>query len=95
MIIGVACPVHGYHRGTHCPECASGGKGNDGIHINTYDWVTKGDYEHIDPDNPHLRVGSKKELIEQCAKRGLIPKAFMKPKSQGKGWEPAKRGYGC
>lgn len=53
-------------------------------------WIREGVWEHIDPHQPNMRFDSKEELIRECKKRGQIPKAFMKPKSQGKGWDYAK-----
>jgi hypothetical protein len=57
----------------------------------TDEWVTKGEWEHIDPTQPHMRFSSKQELFRECEKRNLMPKAFMKPRSQGKGNELKRR----
>ena len=61
------------------------------IHFNTDSWITEGVWEHIDPTQPNMRFNSKQELFDACEKRGHIPKAFLKPKSQGKGWEIKRR----
>jgi hypothetical protein len=37
-----------------------------------------------------MRFNSKAELIAACKQRGLIPKAFLKQKSQEKGWTIAE-----
>lgn len=63
-------------------HCKSGSVG-----VIDHAWVKNGTWEHIDPKQPNMRIESKKQLIEECNKRGLMPKAFLKPKSQGKGWE--------
>lgn len=56
----------------------------DNIKINTGEWVS-GWYEHIDR-NP-IYIHSKSHLAHECEKRGLLARALMKPKSQGKGYE--------
>lgn len=61
------------------------------VGVITHDWVKQGDWEHIDPKQPHMRIDSKEHLLAECEKRGLLPKAFMKPKSQGKGYELKRR----
>ena len=92
MRISLICPKHGYKQGDHCPECVSSVKKSElNVHIGD-SWVSKTTFEHIDPKNPNLRFNSKKELLDYCKKmetneRTLIPKAFMKPKSQGPGYE--------
>lgn len=93
MRICMVCPTHGFQRtGGACPVCVEESMRSNTININpiTHSWVSQGEWEHIDPRNPHLRFNNKKELIDYCKKmsnseRDLIPKAFMKPKSQGKG----------
>jgi len=89
-VVALICPKHGFSATPTCPHCIEEGV-KDTVHINTYDWVRSGEWEHIDPDLPHMRIDSKEQLKVECEKRGLIPKAFMKPKSQGKGWEIARR----
>lgn len=64
---------------------------NDTIRINTNNWITQGEWEHIDPKNPHLRFNSKEELLAKCAEFGVMPRAFMRRKSQGNGWEIQRR----
>ncbi len=46
------------------------------------DWVA-GWWDNIAPHPIYIR--DKQHLKEVCNKYGVIPKAFMKPKSQGKG----------
>jgi len=93
--VALICPKHGFKLGSACSECEAV-KSRETIHINTYDWIKEGTWEHIDPRNPNLKFNSKEELQDYCRKmstseRDLIPKAFLKPKSQGKGYEMAKR----
>lgn len=91
------CRVHGYYSGNGCRKCeaeyAKGIKNRQrmNIYFNSHDWVKKGTYEHIDASNPNMRFNSKEELKKACEERGLLAKAFMKPKSRGKGWEHSKR----
>lgn len=47
-------------------------------------WV-EGWWENI--DKTPLYIKDKEHLKRECNKRGLIPKCFAKPKSQGKGLE--------
>ena len=89
VVCGI-CPKHGFWKGPHCEECIDDAP-KDTLHIKTDDWVTKGVWEHIDPLQPNMRFNSKQELFDACEKRGHIPKAFLKPKSQGKGWEIKRR----
>lgn len=85
ITIGVACDKHGFQRGSSCPRCDENAKRTDEIRVNTGDWV-KGWYEHIDPSGP-IYIESKKQLIYECEKRGLLARSLMKPKSQGQGYE--------
>lgn len=80
-----------------CPECGWWEKvckcSPDGhtVGVITHEWIKKGTWEHIDPKNPNMRIESKAQLMRECQKRGLIPRAFMKPRSlSGKGVEYAK-----
>lgn len=85
--IGYICPLHGYIRGSHCPDCADTNFGT--LSINTGEWV-KGWYEHIDTDP--IYIESKDHLLSECAKRDLMPRAFIKHKSSaGKGLELKRR----
>ncbi len=79
------CNTHGFWMGTRCSQCVKEHKGT--MRIITHDWIKKGVWEHIDPHQPHMKFDSKKELLAACSKRGLIPKAFLKPCSQARGWE--------
>lgn len=47
-------------------------------------WI-EGWWENIGPDPIYIK--DKAHLKRECQKRGVIPKAFMKSKSQGKGFE--------
>ncbi len=47
-------------------------------------WI-EGWWEHIGSEP--IYIHNKKQLFEECTKRGNLPKAFMKPCSQGKGHE--------
>ena len=80
------CPTHGFYKGFGCGLCVKMNQST--CHINTYDWV-EGWYDHLDPEPVYIH--GKEHLFSECKKRGMIPKAFMKPKSQGKGWETARR----
>jgi hypothetical protein len=60
------------------------------LNIIDHSWVSRDTWEHIDPKLPRMKIESKKQLIHECEKRGLLCKAFMKPRSQGKGFEHAK-----
>jgi hypothetical protein len=90
--IAIICPKHGFSASAVCPGCDSEAS-KDTVHINTFDWVKRGDWEHIDPKIPNMRFNSKRELIEACEKRGLMPRVLMKPKSQGHGFEINHKGY--
>jgi len=97
MRVGSICRVHGFYKGI-CKQCeedymkASRGRGKlASVNVNTDKWVSQGEYEHIDPMNPHMRFNSKSELKEACEKRGLLVKCLMKPKSASKGFEHSKR----
>lgn len=48
-------------------------------------WIN-GTWEHITSE-PITITGGRKELIEVCKKYNVMPKALLKPKSQGKGYE--------
>lgn len=78
------------HPGWPADECVWCGHKPETVHIATDDWC-QGEWEHIDKDNPHLRIDSKEHLIRECEKHGVMPRALMKPKSQGRGWEVRKR----
>jgi len=83
-MIASICPRHGFTTGDHCEKCSSE-KPKDTLQINTGEWVN-GWYEHIDPKGP-IYIESKAHLRHECAKRGLLAKSLMKPKSQGAGYE--------
>jgi len=84
--IAIVCPKHGFFRSDHCPKCT---KENDGgVHIKTDEWV-KGIWTDIGPEP--IMIESKEHLFHECEKRGVMPRAFMKPKSRGQGFEIARR----
>ena len=56
--------------------------------VNTERWVA-GVYEHIAEEPIYIR--DKQHLFAECDKRGVVPRAFMKRKSQGKGIEIRRR----
>ena len=85
-VIGMVCSAHGYIRGEYCDKCVS--EKNEATAVHTNDWV-KGYWEHIGPEP--IYIESKEQLIRECEKRGVMPRAFMKPKSQGPGFEIARR----
>lgn len=89
-VVAGVCSRHGFYRGSHCPVCA-GARPKSTLHVITHNWIKTEKFEHIDP-NQTMRFDSKKELIAACERTGNYCKAFMKPKSQGKGWEHS-RGY--
>jgi len=86
-VVALICPRHGYMLGDHCAKCEDV-KG-EGVRVNTNDWV-RGWYEHIGPQPIYIR--DKQHLFQECEKHGNMPKAFLKPKSQGKGYEIKRRG---
>ena len=90
MIVAGICRKHGFWNGEGCTICDAE-KPKNTVHINTYDWIKQGTWEHIDPAMPNMRIESKEQLKKECESRGVIPKALMKPKSQGKGFEIARR----
>lgn len=83
--IGYACSTHGYFRSDHCPKCEEESTTSTAVH--THDWV-KGVWTDIAPEP--IYIESKEHLFRECEKRGVMPRAFMKPKSQGAGFEIAK-----
>lgn len=88
--VGIACPKHGYFQHPSCPICESHKAACAEINapnINTESWVP-GWYEHI--DSKPIYIESKKHLIHECEKRGSFARAFVKPKSQGAGYEHKK-----
>lgn len=89
--VALICPKHGYVSGESCPHCVSAVKG-DPIHINTQDWVAKETWSDVDPMQPNLKVSSKRELMEACERNGSYARAFLKPKSRGKGYEHKRKG---
>jgi len=88
--------VHGFFKGI-CKQCeeeyikACRGRAKLGANFNSYDWIKKGEWEHIDPNLPNMKFNSKEDLKRECEKRGLLVKAFMKPVSRGNGFEHSKR----
>jgi len=97
MRVGAICRVHGFYTDI-CKPCeeeykkASRGRGKlESIMVNTDKWVSQGEYEHIDPNMPHMRFDSVGDLKRECEKRGLLVKCLMKPKSIGRGFEHSKR----
>lgn len=83
IIYSHICPRHGYKKGAECDECIKDETG-EGPYV-TNENLYKGWYEHIDKHPIYIR--DKQHLKEECAKRGLMAKSLMKPKSQGKGYE--------
>jgi hypothetical protein len=86
QVISLICPKHGYVKGNYCPNCAEV-QPNEAVAVHTHDWV-KGVWEHIAPEP--IKIESKEHLIRECEKRGVMPRAFMKPRSRGAGFEIAK-----
>lgn len=82
--VAYVCPKHGFFRNDHCPKCH---KEEEGIAIQTHDWV-KGVWTDIGPEP--IKIESKEHLFRECEKRGVMPRAFMKPRSQGPGFEIAR-----
>ena len=90
--VGTVCKTHGYVAGAYCNKCERAPVRDKTTGIITHQWVTQGTWENIDPKNPHLRVSSKQELLKHCERTGNYARAFMKPRSQGKGFEHKRRG---
>ncbi len=84
--IAMICPKHGFFKTDHCPKCSQESE-HKTASIHTHDWV-RGVWEHIGPEP--IYIESKEHLFRECEKRGVIPRAFMKPKSIGQGYEIAK-----
>jgi hypothetical protein len=95
--IGEICREHGFYTDHRCLKCEEAyakmnrGKSKYGVMVNTDAWVSQGGYEHIDPNIPNMRFDSKKDLLKECEKRGLLLKCEMKPVSRGRGFEHSKR----
>lgn len=83
--VAYICPKHGFFRNDHCPKCH---KEEDGLAVHTHDWV-KGVWTDIGPEP--IKIESKEHLFRECEKRGVIPRAFMKPKNTGQGFEISRR----
>ena len=79
------CPQHPNWELDKCVWC---GTYKDTIYTTTYDWC-QGYWEHIDKQPIYIR--DKEHLRQECNKRGVIPKAFLKHTSQGKHYEFAQR----
>jgi hypothetical protein len=79
------CPNHPNWELRRCPWC---GDTKDSVHINTESWIC-GYWEHIDKQPIYIR--DKAHLKQECEKRGVLPRAFLKHTSQGKHYEFAKR----
>ena len=88
FVVSHICPKHGFQQGADCPECFQDSDVVEAPAIRTDSWVT-GYWEHIDTKPIYIR--DKQQLFDECAKRGQIPKAFMKPRSQGAGYELKRR----
>jgi hypothetical protein len=86
ITVAYICPKHGFSKSDHCPKCHKEVEETTAVH--THDWV-KGTWEHIGPEP--IKIESKEHLIRECEKRGVMPRAFMKPKSRGQGFEIARR----
>ena len=84
--VAFICNKHGFVRGGTCPQCEEE-RPNKAPNINSQRWV-EGWYEHIDREPIYIK--DKKHLVRECEKRGLVARAFMKPKSRGDGYEHAK-----
>ena len=93
IVAGICKRGHGFYKGERCDKCAQEIPKST-VHINTYDWIKQGVWEHIDPLQPNMRLNSKEDLIRECEKRNLIPRAFQKTKSSaGPGYTVARKGY--
>lgn len=86
-VVGFGCPKHGYFSMDHCPKCAADTTAQAAA-VHTHNWI-RGVWEHIGPEP--IYIESKEHLIRECEKRGVMPRALMKPKSQGVGFEIARR----
>ena len=50
------------------------------------DSIWNGVWEHIAPEPINI-TGGRKELIKVCKAHGVMPRALLKPKSRGRGYE--------
>ena len=88
ITVGYICPKHQkFFSNDHCPLCEKE-VSVEATAVHTHDWV-KSVWEHIGPEP--IKIESKEHLFRECEKRGVIPRAFMKPKSTGPGFEIARR----
>lgn len=87
IVVSHICPKHGYQEGADCPKCQEAAPVTSPA-VHTDEWIP-GWWEHI--DTKPIYIESKKHLFAECEKRGHLPKAFMKPRSQGEGWELKRR----
>lgn len=85
-VVAIVCPSHGFVKADHCPKCRE--ESNKTAAVHTHDWV-KGVWTDIAPEP--IYIESKEHLFRECEKRGVMPRAFMRPKSQGQGFEIARR----
>jgi hypothetical protein len=83
--VAIICSKHGFFKSGYCKMCEHDMKQATAIH--THDWV-KGIWTDIAPEP--IYIESKEHLFRECEKRGVMPRAFMKPRSQGAGFEIAK-----
>ena len=86
LTVAIICAKHGFFRAATCPKCSHNEETGPAVH--TDEWV-KSTWEHIGPEP--IKIESKEHLFRECEKRGVIPRAFMKPKSSGPGFEIARR----
>jgi len=80
-IVAMVCKRHGFIRGSNCPECDPV---TETVNVRSESWIP-GWYENI--TNQPVYIRDKRHLIDTCEKHGVLARALMKQKSQGKGWE--------
>lgn len=81
------------NRASYCDQdCRQGKSLISGRVMVNDDEMWNGEWEHIAPE-PIRITGGRKELIEVCKRHRVMPKALVKPSSQGKGYEMSSRRF--
>jgi len=73
-------------RSCYCSDRCKEGTPNQPLNLLEDDATWNGVWDHIAPE-PITITGGRAELLEVCRQHGKAPKALLKPRSQGKGYE--------
>jgi hypothetical protein len=71
MVVSMICHIHGYCKGSPCPKCVDAII-NDSTAVHIFKPMIYNDIA----EEPML-IESKKQLKEECSKRGLIAARLM------------------